>query len=149
MRRRRSSKVTFNTKLMVDVIGASLIVQQAPKLLGTLVGADPTMQTVAGVGAGYLTGYLLKRPDLANAAIALGAVQFISPFVDDLVGGGSTQMIPAGTQTAMVPPTKTGMVQVKNPTYKTAAVDIADFITLNDYVSNPSVRLPFSEYNVY
>ena len=71
MKRRRFTKVGFNTKLIIDVVAASLIVQQAPHFIQSIIPMDETIGTVAGVGAGYLVGSMLKRPDLANASIAL------------------------------------------------------------------------------
>lgn len=132
-RKRRLSKVGFNSKLIIDVIGASLIVQKAPLLIDMVFPLDASIRAIAGVGVGYLTGSMLKRPDLANASIALGVVDFVSPFVDDLLGGGSPKVVaPAG-----------GTMPVQ--AVKSANV-LEQYITLNDYISNPGQRQNYLDY---
>lgn len=138
-RRVRMSKVKFDSKAIIDVIGASLIVQQAPKLIDQVIQLDPMLRTVAGVGVGYLTGSMLKRPGIANAAIALGAVDFIAPFVENLFGGSSPTMLPAPSGAA---PTKT-MPPISVPDELNS---LGRYFSLNDYVSNPSVRMSFDAY---
>lgn len=129
MRKRTGSrKMSFNSKLIVDVIGASLIVQHLPRIVSGIIRLDPMLQTVAGVGGGYLAGTFLKRPDMANASIALGALDFISPLVNDLLGTGSS--IPPQGGTVSMLPVKTGIVKPEK-----AVTTIDDFLTLNDYVS--------------
>ncbi|MBK9285055.1 MAG: hypothetical protein IPM51_12180 [Sphingobacteriaceae bacterium] len=135
---RKMSKVRFNTKLIVDVIGATLIVQQAPKLLSSVLPVSPELETAVGVGAGYLAGSFFKRPDLANAAIGIGVVSFVAPMVENLLGGGSGSVPPAlppagGTKAVL------DVMQVKRP-----ALD--DYLSLNDYTNNPANQLTFSSY---
>lgn len=143
MRKRRLSKVSFNKNLIIDVIGASLIVQKAPLLIDMILPLDPTIRAVAGVGAGYLAGSLLKRPDLANASIALGVVDFVSPFVDDLLGGGGgSPVIPSSSVLQPVKePSMTGA-----PIAQDGAPGLASYFRLNDYVVNPSGRLTYDSY---
>jgi hypothetical protein len=132
MARKRFTKVGFNTKLIVDVVAASLIVQKAPGLINMIFPLDPSIATVAGVGAGYLVGSVMKRPDLANASIALGAVDFIAPLLDGILGSdsSSTKNLPGGTQ---------AITNVK-------AGRMEDYISLNDYVADPSKRLGYLDY---
>ena len=99
MRRRKLNKVAFNGKLIIDVVAASLIVQKAPVFVSKYIALENTVQAVVGIGAGYLTGMLLKHPDLSNASIALGAVDLVSPMVDNLIG--STTVTPVLPQTTV------------------------------------------------
>lgn len=126
MRKVRMTKVGFNTQLIIDVIGAKLIVEQLPRLLAGIIPLDPMLQTVAGVGGGYLAGSMLKRPNLANASIAIGALEFITPMIDNMLGTG---VPPQGGTVAMLP-AKSG---VYTPAVKSAKVD--DFLRLENYVS--------------
>src|SRR5690554_7376578 len=127
-RKRRMKKVAFNQKLVVDVVLASLLVQKAPELLNKFVFSSNPLTgmtaTAAGIGAGYLAGSLMGKSDLANASIALGAVEFISPLIDEITGGVGL----------IAPPVR--------PAVNTSVVPtrVADFLTLNDYVSDPSVK---------
>jgi len=136
-RRVRMSKVKFDSKAIIDVIGASLIVQQAPKLIDQVVQLDQMLRTVAGVGVGYLIGSMLKRPGIANASIALGAVEFVAPFVENLFGG-SPQLEPT-KQMPMIAPSGTGGAA---PDLET----LGRYFSLNDYVSNPSTRMSYDAY---
>jgi hypothetical protein len=89
-RRRRLGKVAINTSLMIDTLIASLIVQKAPGIINSLLFKDnPTTgqtATLVGVGAAYLYGMLMKNSNVANIGIALGAVDFLSPFIDQAMG---------------------------------------------------------------
>jgi len=138
MRKRRMSKVSFNSKLIVDVVGASLLVQQAPKLINMIFPVPESVQAVVGVGAGYLVGSMLKRPDLANASIALGVIGIVSPLVEDLIGGTSSNYkgVPMSPPQIKVP---LGISVPKNAT-------IDDYFSLNDYIANPSDRQNYLEY---
>lgn len=143
MRKRRLNKVSFNKNLIIDVIGASLIVQKAPLLIDMILPLDPTIRAVAGVGAGYLAGSMLKRPDLANASIALGVVDFITPFVDDMLGGGSVAPVPSSSVLTPVKPSVTGGAL---PGDVEAQTGLASYFHLNDYVVNPAGRLTYDSY---
>jgi hypothetical protein len=135
--KRRFSKVGFNKTVIIDTIGAALIVQQAPKLVDMLIPLDPSIRALAGVGVGYAAGSLLKRPGLANASIGLGVVDFISPMVDDLFGGG--------TPTQVKPPSSSVMVPVKGGAVSNPALE--SYFSLNDYLNNPGDRLNYSDYS--
>lgn len=135
-RRVRMSKVKFDSKAIIDVIGASLIVQQAPKLIDQVIQLDPMLRTVAGVGVGYLTGSMLKRPGIANASIALGAVEFVAPFVENLFGG-SPQLAPTKPTPMIAPPVNGGAADIES---------LGRYFSLNDYVSNPSTRMSYDAY---
>lgn len=138
MRKRKFSKVSFNKNLIIDVIGASLIVQKAPLLIDMIMPLDPTIKAVAGVGVGYLAGSMLKRPDLANASIALGVVDFVSPFVDSLLGGGAP--IVTAPSSSVLQPVKTGGA------LPAPGEALGDYFNLNDYITNPSNRLSYNSY---
>jgi len=129
--RKRFNKVSFNKNLILDVIGASLIVQIAPGLIDKVVTLDPSIKALAGVGAGYLVGSMIKRPDLANASIGLGVVGFVSPMVSGLFGDG-VSMLPAGSS---------NMVPVIPGDDTAGAVRVEDFLSLNDYVSQPMAQV--------
>ena len=142
MRRRRMTKVSFNSKLIVDVVGASLIVQQFPKLLSSVIPLDPMLQAVAGVGGGYVAGMVLKRPDLANASIALGVVDFVAPLVDSLLGGGSS-LPPVGG----APLVKAGIVSSADRKKMPMAVN--DYLNLNDYINLSASQVNETYRNSY
>lgn len=135
MRRRTSRKVSFNQKLIMDVGLAGLAVRIIPILLNKFVPLDPTLYTVAGAGGGYLTGVMLKKPDLANASIALGVVEFVAPMVENLVGGFSPERLPT-LAPRPVPPGANTM----------PAAELADYLSLNDYIPDPSVRQSVYDY---
>lgn len=128
MRRRRSTKVKLNTKLMMDVVGAGLIVKNLPKVINMVIPLDPMISTVAAVGGGYMTGVMLKRPDLANASIAVGIAQFVDPMIDNLIGG-AMPLIPGGAN--LLPG---GGVPAPE---QEPAPNVADFLRLNDYLKTP------------
>lgn len=133
--KKRFSKVGFNKNLIIDVIGAALIVQKAPLLVDMIMPLDPSIRALAGVGVGYAAGSLLKRPGLANASIGLGVVDFISPFVDDLIGGGGSQPV--------IKPSSPVVKSVPMTTNKA----LESYFSLNDYVVNPSERLNYADYS--
>lgn len=138
MRKRRLNKVGFNSKLIVDVMLASVIVQKAPDLVNMIFPIDQSLRTVAGVGVGYLAGSMLKKPDLANAAIALGAVDFVTPFLDSLIGGGSAPIMPASS--SVMVPVKEGAPMV------TETAGLENYFSLNGYINNPGTRQNYSDY---
>lgn len=130
-------KVRFNQKLVTDVVLSSLIVQKVPDLLLNWLPFSEQVKPAVGGAAGYVAGMLFNRPDLANASIGLAVVDFVSPFVDDLLGGvgivpdvPGSQQIPMGSTPVTVAP---------------QAID--DYINLNDYVNNPDYRQNYYNYN--
>lgn len=138
-RKRRTAKV--NTKLMVDVVLASLIVQKAPALISGFVTLDPMIAKVAGIGAGYVTGVVAKRPDISNAAIALGLIDFINPFVDQIIGTGA--QLPEFTTAQQLVTTNGNGVQGQG---RPDMQSVSDFISLNDYTNNPTSRQAYRVY---
>jgi len=137
--RKRFSKVSFNKNLIMDVIGASLIVQIAPGLINKVFPIGESLVNLAGAGAGYLVGSMIKRPDLANASIGLGVVGFIAPMVEDLIGGGSLPLTPS---TGTTP----GIVAIPG---SAGSADLADVFRLNDYVSSPMLQSNKAYANSY
>lgn len=140
MRKRRLSKVGINTKLIIDVAAASLIVQKAPGLIDMVVALPESIKAVAGVGAAYLVGSFMKRPDLANAGIALGVIDFVSPMIDSVIGTSSPSPIvrTPGTIPVGALPGVTG--QAGEPG------SLADYIRLQSYVYNPANRMNYDAY---
>lgn len=140
MARSKRRVIGIDNKLILNVIGASLIVQKAPDLIKMFIPLDPTVTNIAGVGAGYLVGVMLRNPQLANASLALGITGFIQPIVDNLIRGGTPPLSPAS-----VP----GIQPVKGIPYKQKNA-LTDFVTLNDYIDDPSIRQSYMDYdNVY
>lgn len=145
MARRKFNRAKLNTKLMIDVIGASLIVQKAPALIDSIITLPESLKAFAGAGAGFVIGSLLKRNDLANASLALGVVDFVSPMIDSIIGTSTgTQMIPASSSV---------LVPVKSPGDITGiaiapddAAGMADYVRLNEYVSTPGNQMDYSSY---
>lgn len=95
-------KLKIDQKLLVDAVIAGLIVQQAPHLLNSFVFKSNPLTgitlTAAGAGAGVVAGMLLKKPDVSNIAIALGALELINEFLTPMLlgmGGGSPAGAPA------------------------------------------------------
>jgi hypothetical protein len=91
-RKRRFTKIVINTNLMMDAGVAALIVRLAPSLVNQYLfsGAPLTgyASTLAGVGAAYLYGMLMKSPNVANIGIALGAVEIVQPIIAGLLPSG-------------------------------------------------------------
>jgi len=135
--RRRTRKFAVDTKLIVDVISASLIVQKAPALINQFLPLDPAIAKIAGVGAGWLTGNLLKRPNISNSSLALGVVDLLTPMFDNLLGGGGG---------AALIPVAPGNVQTDSKFIKAPMANVSDYLHLNDYVRNPSRRESYEAY---
>jgi len=131
----RMAKV--KTKLIVDVILASLIVQKAPALLRMIIPIDPTIEKIAGAGAGYLTGVMFKRPDISNASLALAVADFANPLIDSVISGGVALPMQMGVKTIKPMPTKY---------IKETHQSVSDYMHLNDYIDNPSNRQSFDSY---
>jgi hypothetical protein len=89
VRKRRFAKVGINQSLIIDAGIASLIVQLAPGLVNQLLFSSSPLtgqaSTLAGVGAAYLYGMLMNNPNVSNIGIALGAVDFVKPFIQQLL----------------------------------------------------------------
>lgn len=141
MPRRKRRFVGINNKLIIDAIAASLIVQKAPALINRFFPLDPNVTNLAGVGAGYLTGVIMKNPQLANISLALGITGFLEPIVDSFIGG---------TLPAIAPNIPMGRSMIKGiPKYQKAST-VDDFISLNDYIDDPGVRQSYMNYdNIY
>jgi len=141
MARRKIRAVRIDNKLILNVIGASLIVQKAPALINRFFPLDPNITNIAGVGAGYLVGVLMRNPQLANASLALGITGFLEPIVDSFIDGTTIPQLS--------PPSPMGMNKIMGRPVlrrdKTAAVE--DFITLNEYIDDPSTRQSYSDYS--
>ena len=103
MRYIRSKKGGFDSKLIFNVMIASLLVQKAPLLIDMIIPLDPSVRTLAGVGAGFAVSKLMKMPEVGNASIALGAIDFVAPFVDQLLGTTSNQLPTTGGTKPMIP----------------------------------------------
>lgn len=130
-RTRKPAKV--NTKLMMDIIIASIIVQKAPAFINRIMPLNPNISNFTGIGAGYVAGYLAKRPGISDASLALGVTSFINPMIDSVTGGVAL-------------PVKGGSGTVPIKQYLDKKGAIADFINLNDYQSSPGVNAPFDQY---
>jgi hypothetical protein len=88
-RKRRLQTVAINQGLIIDTAIAALIVQLAPSIANQyFFSSNPVTgqaSTLVGVGAAYLYGMLMKNPNVANIGIALGAVDFVKPFIQELL----------------------------------------------------------------
>lgn len=136
-RKRKLTAVKLNTKLMVDIVGASLIVQQVPALLQKWFGLDSTVSKIGAVGVGYVVGSMFDRPDLSNASIALFATDMILPVIGGILPNDLQvpAMLPAGKIPMPMPPAK-----------QVPAVSLDDYFRLNDYISTPGTSAPFQMY---
>ena len=131
-RKRRSTRVAFNSKLVMDVGIAGILNKILPQVLTKFVPLDPTLYEVAGAGGTYLLGTFLKKPDMANAGIALGLVSLVAPLIEDLVGGIT------GTSPVVAP---LGQIKPGTQIKQIASVPaMADYLNLNDYIPVPSTQ---------
>lgn len=140
MARRKFNASKLNTKLMIDIVGASLIVQQVPALLQQWFNLDQTVSKIGAVGVGYVAGSMLKHPDLSNAAIALFAVDMLMPMIGGILPVAPVQQIsqvPAGLPIGKV----TKKVDTK--------AALTDYISLNDYIPAPFKQTNFDYRNSY
>lgn len=135
MARRRFKRAGFNQKLIMDVGLAGLGVRILPMVVNKFVPLDQTLWSVVGAGGTYVVGSMLKKPDLANAAIALGIVELAAPMVENLIGGF------VGTPAISVSPVPPYHREIKG-----APVAISDYINLNDYIDTPGVRQSVDAY---
>lgn len=136
MRKFKTAKL--DTKVMVDVAGASLIVQQVPALLQEWFGLDNTISQVGAVGVAYVAGSWFNRPTMANAAIALFALDMVMPMISGILPGGTIpEMIPTGAITKPMPPMK----KIINK-----EIAVSDYFSLNDYTNNPQANQNFAMY---
>lgn len=125
--KRRSLRTKVNTKLITDVGLAGVGVRVLPMVLAKFVPLDSQMiYTVAGAGATYALGSALKKPDMANSAIALGLVEIIAPMIEDMmsgfVGGAPVAQLPSG---------------LPMPPKKEAEIALNGYGRLNDYIPLP------------
>jgi len=134
--RRRRKVARVNTKLIMDGITASLIVQKAPRLLRGIIPIGADVEKLAGVGAGWLTGYFFNRPDISNLSLALGITEYVGDIVDGLIGGG----MPIPTSGTLLPGKRLPPVKEIKP------AGVADFITLNEYTDDPYNEQSVSSY---
>jgi hypothetical protein len=136
MARRRFKRAGFNSKLIMDVGLAGIATRVLPVVVNKFMPLDPTLYAVVGAGGTYLVGSMLKKPDLANAGIALGLVELVAPMVEDLIGGITGTNQPAALPMGVKLP-KTAPVPVTN---------ISDYLSLNDYIATPDVRQGIDQY---
>lgn len=131
--RLRGKMVKLDKNTIVDVAIAEAVVRLGPDLINSFLPIPETAQPFLGVGAGFLLGSLLKKPLIANAAIAIGVVNFMeAPLADMIAGvtGGTSGEITTGTKV-------------------NAATPVSDFIRLSGYTNSPSVVQPWSAYDKF
>jgi hypothetical protein len=97
----------------------------APGLVNSfLFSANPLTgqaATLAGVGSAYLYGMLMNNSNVSNIGIALGAVDFVKPFINSALGLSDY-----------------GSLQEGMP---------GKYFTLDDYTNDPSKRLTKVQYS--
>lgn len=134
--RRRTRKTKINTKLMMDVAGASLIVKYVPVLLDMFTPLDPMIKKAAAVGVGFASGSFLKRPDLSNSAIAMGIVDMVDPFIEGLLSGVKPLV-----------PEQHGMMLPPGANIEPNAIlSVEDYMSLNDYIAAPGRDMSINVY---
>jgi hypothetical protein len=142
-RRRRSRKVSINTKLMTDVGLAALGVDMLPALISKFFPIDPSLYTAAGTGATYLLGHFMKKSDLANAGLAIGAVRFLTPMIQGFIGSpglpGNVPQNPANQKLLF----STG---VQAPYAGSEVASVQDYFRLNEYTNMPGIKQNFNQY---
>lgn len=132
--RRSRKKLAFNQKLVIDTIGAGIMVGLAPTLLNRfLFSSNPISgmtATAAGVAANWFLAQMLGRPDMANAGIGFGLVKFVEPVANDLLGlGKPIESLP------VVAPTKPAIAGAPQQEVQMYALD--EYGRLNEYISQP------------
>ena len=137
MARRKFSRAGFNTKLIMDVGLAGIATRILPLVVNKFMPLDPTLYAVVGAGGTYVVGSMLKKPDLANAGIALGLVELVAPMVEGLIGG----MVGTSPMVAVKP-----SAVYLGPPLKKTQVALDDYLTLNDYTDMPGVRQGVDQY---
>lgn len=95
-------RVTLQKNLLIDTVLASVIVQQAPKLinkylLGTTSQLSGTTLEIAGGAAAYLVGMLFGKNDIANIGIALAGADILNTYISPLFLGSSSTPPTPGT----------------------------------------------------
>jgi hypothetical protein len=150
MARKRFTGGKFNTSLMIDTLIASLLVQKAPEILNRFLfsGNPVTGQTATllGVGAAYLYGMFMKNNNVSNIGIALGAVEFVTPFIDDILNQVTGSAAPVGIAPVGYPTSLPNIKTIPTRVSDTGYFRINDYGTLSDYTENPENR---QGYNVY
>lgn len=116
--------------MITDVSLAGVGVRILPMVISKFVPLDsPIIYTVAGAGATYVVGSILKKPDMANSGIALGLVEIVAPMLEDMIGGFVTPSKVVGAPVgAPVPP-----MGIKT----SDVVSLNGYDRLNDYVALP------------
>ena len=125
--KRRSSSTMFRVPNILEIGLTLLAVQKAPQVLNSILfsGNPLTGMTTSLVAAGGVAAaghFLLKKPLVVDAAIAAGAVEILSPMIDDLIGG----VLPVGT----LPQGKANEIAIK---YPTGVLSEMNYASLNDY----------------
>ena len=145
--RRSSGSFRLDGNLIKDVLIAYLIVNFAPGLLNKYLFKDNpltgAMLNVAGGGAAYLLGYMMKNNNIANLGIALAGAAFVEP----MIGQALNQIAPANTTT----PAKT--VTAGMPT-ATAVKNISDYMRVPGFAayitnSEASAMMPYDSYHTF
>lgn len=126
MAKRRFTGNKFNVSQIIEIGLTLLVVQKAPEILNkVLFSGNPLTGMTAnllGAGVGVAGGYFLNKPLVVNTAVAAGAIEVVSPLIDDLVGG----VLPTGALTTAIK-------------YPTGVLSEMNYATLNDYTmdTNP------------
>jgi hypothetical protein len=134
--KRRFQKAGFNTKLIMDVGLAGIATRILPMVVNKFLPLDPTLYAVVGAGGTYVVGSIMKKPDLANAGIALGLVEFVAPMIEDLIGGiGGVSPVPGIVKSPL------GIAKIieRSPA-------LSDYLNLNDYIATPGMRQGVEQY---
>jgi hypothetical protein len=138
--KRRFQKAGFNTKLIMDVGLAGIATRILPMVVNKFLPLDPTLYAVVGAGGTYVVGSIMKKPDLANAGIALGLVEFVTPMIEDLIGG----MVGTSPAATISPSGLPMPIRIKPPS--TESTNLSDYLNLNDYIATPGMRQGVDEY---
>lgn len=133
--------VKFNAKQIIEVVMASVVVQQAPDLINKfLFKTNPltglTLKA-AGVGAAILAGKVFKKESMGNYAVALVAADLANELVTGAIQG-DTGLIPGIEGAPKIEPA----INIKMPAHNI----ISDYGILNDYLLAPMVNRNYADY---
>lgn len=88
---RRRKKVSLDTDLLLNTVIATVVTQQAPKLLNQfLFKNNPLTGITLGIAGGasaYLVGLLMENNEVANIGLALAGADLINDVVTPLISG--------------------------------------------------------------
>lgn len=134
------SLIKFNTKQIMEVALASIVVQQAPGLLNKYLFKTNPLTGItlkaAGVGVAIVAGKIFKKESMGNIAVALAGADLANEALETIIGTPTPGAEYIGG--AYIEP-----VTKKAPI---TTVDLSGYGYLNDYIGAPVVNRNYEQY---